>query len=332
MRSAPHHVHFLSDAGLGHVARDIESHAARGAIQVWRQHLAAARGVRALGALNRALRTAGAPVRKPFVVAGTRDPAALYLSLVFEDWWRYAPRYEDVTPELARALILDAKWRAPWVNWFDDELRAVFGLDALAEPFDRARGWQVYENGDARAVVFRQENMGALPDALGALYGLPADSFVLGSENAAESKAYAAHYSAVRAAVRFTDAELDELYAPRFVGHFYAPAEIAALKARWRVGAAEPPRVRRKAAPVCAKPTEPPAEPHIAVCRPCWKCKADLVRLPHYEHRCAVQTARLDQLEAALAARPAAPGPVRPLWERAVRGVARRLRALVRPG
>lgn len=328
VRPEPIHIHFMAPSGLEHLSELVAANGHNQHAFAVRAQLALSHAARARLAGNRALRAAGAPARKPFVVAGTREPVAMHLSLVFEGWWQYAERFEDITPDLARSLILDTAWRAPWVNWFDDELRAVFGLDAFATPFDRARGWQVYDTDEVRAVVFRQENMSAVPDALGALYGLPSESFALGSENAAENKDYAAHYAAVRRAVRFTDAELEELYAPRFVGHFYSPTEIEAFKARWRVGAPEPERPRRATTPACAKPTEPSTEPHIAVCRPCWKCKADLVRLPHFEHRCAVQAARLDQLEAALAARGTDPLPQRSLFVRLLR----RLRRMVRHG
>lgn len=301
VRPEPLHVHFLTPPGVARVEAMVARHGDGPFGPTCRAQLALARSARVVLAVNRALRAAGAPVRKPFVVAGTRDPAALYLSLVFEGWWEYAPRFEDVTPERARAIVLDRRWRAPWEDWFDTELRAAFGLNVFAAPFDRARGWQVYESDAVRAVVYRQENIGAVPDALAALYGHPADSFALGAENAAESKEYAAHYAAVRAAVRFTDRELDELYAPRFVGHFYAPDEIAAFRARWRVGAPEPAHRPRAPEPACV----PPTEPHLAVCRPCWKCKSDLVRLPHFEHRCSAQATILEQVQAAHAAREA---------------------------
>lgn len=332
VRPEPLHIHFLAPGGLKYLDGVTARFAAHANAHVCRAQLALSRSARVLLAANRAARAATPGLaRKPFVVAGTRDPVALYLSLAFEGWWQLADRFEHLTPEFLRGWILTGEWRTICENWFTDELAAVLDVDVFARPFPHARGWDLYENDAARVLVIRQENLDALAEALGALYGLDPASFVVGAANTAEKKDYAAHYDAMCRAVRFTDAELDALYGARFVRHFYTPAEVAAFKARWRVGSrAEPARGPRR--PAAAPRCEHRPEPHIGVCRPCWRCNAALAKVPHLEHRCAVQAAQLDQLQAAH-------DSCRQLVEAAKRRpmalvgrLLRRLRAAVRPG
>lgn len=333
VRPEPLHIHFLSPDGMEYLERLAARFAGNTHAHVCRAQLALSRSARVLLAANRAARaTAPGLARKPFVVAGTRDPVALYLSLAFEGWWQLTDRFEKLTPEFLRNWVRTSEWPALCGNWFTNELQAVFGTDVYARPFPHARGWDLYENDAARVLVIRQENLDALAEALGALYGLDPASFVVGAANTAEKKDYAAHYDAMCRAVRFTDAELDSLYAAPFVRHFYTPAEVAAFKARWRVGSrTEPPRGPRKPAP--APRCEHRPEPHIGVCRPCWRCNAALAKVPHLEHRCAAQAAQLDQLQAANAAARARLDALDRRRPMALVGrLLRRLRAAVRPG
>jgi hypothetical protein len=256
-------------------------------------------------------------VRKPFLIAGVRDPVALYVSLGFEAW-ALRDKIDELSVECLRFWVASDPFARIWDDWFLDELGAMSGVDVYARPFPTDRGWDIYENLTARVLVIRQENLAHLPEALGALYGFEPSSFRVETCNVGANKGYASRYDLMKRTLRFTDAELDTLYESRFGRHFYTQEEIARFKSRWRAGAKQtdpdsvsaPAGARRPQTsagsdqphpgPACGHLVPPSdRQPHIRVCRPCWRCEEQLNTIPGLLHTCAVQAARIEQLEAA---------------------------------
>jgi hypothetical protein len=306
------HLHYLSDGGLGFLERQIAGCSHPDA-QYLRQHLAQARGARVLLAANRALRKAGlSSVRKPRLITGVREPMALNLSLAFQGWWILGDRPEALDAAFLREWVQHDPWCRLCDNWFRGELGEVFGVNVYDRPFPTQRGWDVYENDEARVLVIRQENLTALPQALGALFELDPESFIVESRNEATNKEYASHYAAMKRAVRLTEAELDRLYGSEQVRHFYTPEEREQFKRRWLAGSERPAAPRTEAAPAraaaggpaCGHPT--PATPggrvppHPWVCRPCPHCTQQLALIPVLEQACAERLALIQRLDADL--------------------------------
>lgn len=325
------HLHYLSAKGLRDLQGQIDacSHPNVGYLL---GHLAQCRGTRALLAANRALRTGGAGpvVRKPFLIAGMRDPVALSLSLAFEGL-SLSDRLGLLDDEFLRRWVMDSSAVEYCDYWFREELAEVFGVDVYARTFPAERGWDIYENDEARALVVRQEDLDRLPEALGALFGLEPSGFAVKTCNVGAHKDYADHYARAKRALRLTEAELDRLYGTRSARHFYTNEEIARFRSHWSAGRHDTEPARPAAPKPAAKVSPQPApaavpEPHIWGCRPCWRCQAQLNSIPglqhtctSLQHTCAVQSARIDQLEAAHEAvqvPPPRPGLLRALTQR----------------
>ncbi len=228
-------IHFLSDPGLKYVENLIERFRWHPRIHIWQEHLTYARGLRAMLALNRAIRRGGmsALVRKPYLVAGVRDPLAQYLSLIFETSWQYADKPDELTTETVRSWMTDDPWRRVCDDWLRDEMAGMFGLDVYARPFPTDCGWDVYENDEARLLVIRQENLDQLSDALGELFGLDPAGFVIHSLNEAANKNYAEHYRMLKRSFKLTEREQEAVYNTPHVRHFYTDGEIARFKKQW---------------------------------------------------------------------------------------------------
>jgi Putative capsular polysaccharide synthesis protein len=235
IRPEASHIHFLSDAGLKYVENLIERFRWHTRIHIWQEHLTYARGLRAMLALNRAIRRGGmsALVRKPYLVAGVREPMAQYLSLIFETSWQYADKPDELTTETVRAWMTDDPWRRVCDDWLRDEMAGMFGLDVYARPFPTGCGWDVYENDEARLLVIRQENLDQLPEALGELFGLDPAGFVIHSLNEAANKNYAEHYRMLKRSFKLTEREQEAVYDTPHVRHFYTDGEIARFKKQW---------------------------------------------------------------------------------------------------
>ncbi len=176
----------------------------------------------------------GKPFRKPFVVTGVREPIAGDLSGCFYSWWEHADTPAHLTLRVVQEALKSRPWHLRCNDWFDDELKQMFGIDVFARAFPMERGWEIYENDVARVLLIRQENLGRLSQALGALYKLDPSEFVTVTANAAESKDYAPYYRAVKDTLRYSKLELDRIYSLPYVAHFYTPTEIATFRQRWQ--------------------------------------------------------------------------------------------------
>src|SRR5581483_2953453 len=138
--------------------------------------------------------------------------------------------------ELTEFILKKGNWDNPR-DWFDLELRDVFGIDVFAEPFDRARGYQIYENARARALVIRLEDLNrAAANALSEFLNIP--DFKLVPANIGENKVYGALYKEYTNSLRLPQAYIDEAHSKDFIRHFYTEQELAASVARWVAPAA----------------------------------------------------------------------------------------------
>ena len=123
-------------------------------------------------------------------------------------------------------------WIYPPQAWLDQELREVFGVDVMAQPFARAKGYQVYTSGTAPVLLLKLERLNACAaEAFKEFLGL--EQFTLVTSNQTENKPHAEVYQAFRESYEMSEAELDRFYDTPFARHFYAEEEIAAFRRRW---------------------------------------------------------------------------------------------------
>lgn len=180
------------------------------------------------------------PPRKAHVISSTREPVGRRLSGAF---FRSRKSAEPVAFEAALARLLDEKpataglmrgahwWELD--SWFDRNVKATMGIDIFAEPFDQARGWQIYEGEEARLLLIRQESFARLPEAMSAFYGLRVRPAAIPHANAGEQHAYRGSYREAKAKIRVPASVLDTVYSARYTRHFYSPDEIRGFKERW---------------------------------------------------------------------------------------------------
>lgn len=194
---------------------------------------------------NRAPSVDCAPPRRFHVISSTREPVAQRLSSAF---FHSRTSSEPFSADLALARLVSHKPQragmlsgARWWEldaWFDRYVKAMLGIDVFAEPFDRARGWQIYEGEEARLLLIRQESFASLTDAVTAFYGLRRRPAAIPHANAGESHTYRGSYRDAKDTIRIPASLLDTVYSARYARHFYSPEEIRGFKARWSEPAA----------------------------------------------------------------------------------------------
>ncbi len=119
------------------------------------------------------------------------------------------------------------------LEFFDRELKSVFGVDVYATEFQKKEGYKIYKDEKADVLLIRLEN---LNECAGAAFKefLDIDNFRLFKENIGANKVYAPLYKKFKREIILPDSYRDKFYNSKFMRHFYTEKEIKNFMAMWR--------------------------------------------------------------------------------------------------
>jgi hypothetical protein len=175
------------------------------------------------------------------LVTLTREPIARGISFVFEDCKKKAPGAllddGNLDPAAIRQaieqLLGEGTGHADPGLWFDNELKASFGLDVFSVPYDLARGYTLIRSADVSLLILRMEDLNrSLPAALGELLGIDGGTIQMSRANEADDKWYAPSMDVQKRSFRLPRETLDRIFSSRYMRHFY-PNDIERLRKRW---------------------------------------------------------------------------------------------------
>ena len=188
------------------------------------------------------------------LITGCREPVAQCISGAFQNISSLLPEYAQlsvdecvhemrhlllsswramehgVAPRTSQERLLETLLRvAP--DWFDQELRAVFGIDIYTVSF---RTWDmplVFARQGVDVLLYRLEDgVRGIREGLARLLG---GSVTVQNENLSSAKDYNEAYLAFRRSPNLPQDFLDERYGSRYARHFYDPDEIHAFRQAW---------------------------------------------------------------------------------------------------
>jgi hypothetical protein len=179
----------------------------------------------------------------------TRDPIARNVSSFFENLeviFGYGCRkkvdslgIEQVVGELLELFHREyvrrsgvASLDADPVTWFDEEMKTVFDIDVYSSGFPRTKGYKIYHGSKAVVLLVKLEQLNACARAAFEEF-LGLSEFRLVNVNVGEDKDYADVYRRFRDKLVLSREYVDEMYASRYVRHFYTEEEIAAFRSKW---------------------------------------------------------------------------------------------------
>ncbi len=117
-------------------------------------------------------------------------------------------------------------------EWFNYEIKDVFGIDVYEYPFNKEEGYQVIETDDVQIFLFRVENLDNILPALGRFVGRTIPSFV--SSNIAETKRYGLAYKEFQKQIRLPEKYVEHYYKGNpYMDHFYSKEEQKKFLERW---------------------------------------------------------------------------------------------------
>jgi hypothetical protein len=115
--------------------------------------------------------------------------------------------------------------------WFDQELHRNFAFDVYAQPFDKDKGFHIYQHDNLDILVMKLEH-------LDEIYSEAMEEFFnhrleLGTYNIAEEKSYKDLYREFKGTFKVPADITEQIYNLPWMQHFYTQAEISLFRSRW---------------------------------------------------------------------------------------------------
>ncbi|MCK4821446.1 hypothetical protein KA005_37115, partial [bacterium] len=183
------------------------------------------------------------------IVTLIREPIARNISTFFENLdvtknpesTKYAVKSDyygfeiTVDPENMEPLIelfFDRLIHERPLNYFDDEIRYVFGIDIFESTFPVDKGYMHYQSNNADMLLIRLGDLNRCAKTAFKEF-LDVDDFTLIQTNVANEKVYAPLYKEFKRKVHFPEDYINKMYESRYVRHFYSDEEIRELRKTW---------------------------------------------------------------------------------------------------
>lgn len=223
------HVHFMAPDHLDRIERDYATMAPGkelpGNYVVGRE-------------LGRQIKSRGL---KSLIITLVRDPIGRAISSLFQaPEWAYIPVLDargEISVDLCvKSIQEEARLPGAFAypeQWFDNELRAFFGIDVFAQPFDTQKGYQILESDGHRLLILRMEGMNRiLASAMTEFLELNRELSVQ-SANVRSDTPEARAYDELKRRVALSPDWLREFYRGRYASHFYTQQMIDKFIVKW---------------------------------------------------------------------------------------------------
>ena len=168
-----------------------------------------------------------------------RDPVALKVSALFQVMYQHIPDWQ----KRLKAGILDMSELDELFyekqefgfkgldRWYDNQIKAIWGIDIYASPFPKEAGYQIYQAANINLMIIRLEDLNRVAEkAFDDFLGLK--DFKVSNVNVGEDKEYADLYKAFKSRPLAEDYVMHG-YETRFARHFYTADEIETSRKRW---------------------------------------------------------------------------------------------------
>jgi len=142
-----------------------------------------------------------------------------------------------IVESLIKGYIDRANLKFTQFDWFDNELKAVFGIDIYAHPFDKEKGYSIIKQGNVEVLAMKMEKLNSLESVIGEF--LCAPQFKLVNDNEGDKKVYKYLYKNVKDTIKIPRKVFDKYYKDPKMNHFYSEEEKAAFLKKWEKNIAD---------------------------------------------------------------------------------------------
>lgn len=174
----------------------------------------------------------GHPIR---VVSLVREPIARNVSSYFElldHLWQTKRAHENISLDRLLEEFHEKFPHERSLEWFDEELKTVLGIDVYAHPFPRDKGFLRIDSGPYEVLIMRHDLDDRLKERLLAeLFDVPRVS--ISPRNVGAEKAYGEVYGEFLRRLTFSEDYVDRMLDSKYARHFYSPEELSRIRAKW---------------------------------------------------------------------------------------------------
>lgn len=174
--------------------------------------------------------------KKLKIITGIREPIARNYSLIFQSMKNMGPsalvKKSNGNFEQGVVDSLEHCCTSAW-DWFDDEIKAVFGIDIFQYPFDRENGYCIIKQDNIEIFLYRLESSKKFSKALGEFLGTGQDIHML-TFHEAKKEEYRFVYEQLKHELHIPDTAISRYYDNDRMRHFYTEEEIASFKNKWK--------------------------------------------------------------------------------------------------
>jgi len=118
------------------------------------------------------------------------------------------------------------------LQWFDSEFFNYTGFDVYSKPFDKEKGFSIYNHNDFEIMIIKLEKLNeCYSDAMKDFFDLDLKLEV--NSNQSSQKNISGIYSELKKSIKFTEDELNKVYEHKYLRHFYSLDEINSFKKKW---------------------------------------------------------------------------------------------------
>lgn len=167
------------------------------------------------------------------IISMVRDPLTQMLSGMWQNLsqiWRYSDRADFAE---VQDYYFEKDFEMYEFEWFNEEIKTVFGIDVYDYPFDKEKGYTIIKQSDISVLLMTMEKMDELENVIGEFVGIK--DFKLKRTNEGNTKTYRFAYAEYKKRLRFTQELLDKIYLNNpYIGHFYSNEMIKQFMVRWQ--------------------------------------------------------------------------------------------------
>lgn len=171
-----------------------------------------------------------ATVKNPaFIITMVRTPIERNISSYFHN-----KEFMDVTPENVEEMTRHFVKTYPHhvaTDWLDENLKKVIGLDVYAEPFEKKRGFRIYDRGRHKVLLLRSDLTREAQGA--AVSGFVGRPVTVRNVNVGAEKSYANDYRRFLDQIAFSKDYVEQMLESRYAKHFWPRTKIEELRRFW---------------------------------------------------------------------------------------------------
>ena len=172
---------------------------------------------------------------KIFVYTFIREPISRELSSLFQDSFNFTTSRKLVRSGMVGLVNTKVKSLTdslPEEEWFDNELKKVFGFDIYDMNFEPTKGYKILKKKNISLAFARLENLASNFSVINQKLFEENLQVQLVHSNVSEDKFYKQDYKEIKNKINFSNSDLERVLKSRFINKFY-PDYKEIIKQKW---------------------------------------------------------------------------------------------------